>query len=110
MNTQTQSESTPLVAAAITTALIVMATPAAAQLSFADPGFENGGSTTQVDDANYNAYGKGNDPVSDYPAGIWNQWLLNDGDKGGILEDKDTHQDFMSYFLLKWVRGFHTMV
>jgi len=89
-----RTANTPLVAAAVTATLTAMAVSADAQLSFTDPGFENGGSTIQVDDANYNEYGKGNNPVSTYPAGQWNQWLLNDGDKGGILEDKDTHQGF----------------
>ena len=74
--------------------LALSAHPASAALVFTDPSFENGGSTTQVDDTNYNEYGKGNNPVSTYPAGIWNQWLINDGDKGGLLEDKDGHQGF----------------
>lgn len=68
--------------------------PLGAALVFTDSGFENGGSTIQIDGANYNEYGKGNDPAADYPQGIWNQWLINEGDKGGVLEDKDDHQGF----------------
>ncbi|MGB1129121.1 MAG: hypothetical protein ACPG4K_03645, partial [Haloferula sp.] len=64
------------------------------QLAFNDPSFENGGSTAQVDGVNYVQHGKGNDPVSSYTAGAWNQWVINDGDKGGVLEDKDSYQGF----------------
>lgn len=77
-------------------ALAFLAPAANAAVAFTDPSFENGGSATMVDDTNYNTAGNANNALNTVATGIWHTNVINNGQEGHLLEDKDSYKGFTS--------------